>query len=425
MKPASDALQREHHFASAVRKRISFLLGTGANSGSPGRFRGCEYIGAGDRWRTTIEQSGAMGFNARPRRYVWRSAEPLREGPGPVIASLRRAHTDMRDTPDPRIAVVIPCFRVAAQVLGVIERIGPEVGWIIAVDDACPECSGDLIEARCSDPRVRVLRHTENQGVGGAVMTGYRAACGLGAEAVVKLDGDGQMDPALIPTLCAPLLRGRADYVKGNRFYRIRHTTGMPAARLLGNAALSFLTKMSSGYWQLFDPTNGFTAIHRALLPELDYERIAKRYFFESDLLYNLNQLRAVVVEMPMVSAYGDEPTSLRPLRMIAPFLRGNLRNSIRRIFYNYFLRGFSVASLELVIGTVLLVFGLFFGGWHWWLSRAYAIPATAGTVMLAALPLILGAQLLLSWLGFDVAAEPRQPVHPFLTDYAADSRKE
>jgi len=319
-----------------------------------------------------------------------------------------------------RIAVVIPCFRVAPHVLDVIARIGPEVGRIIAVDDACPEHSGDLIEQRCRDPRVRVLRHAENQGVGGAVMTGYRAACALGVEAVVKLDGDGQMDPALIPALCAPLLRGRADYVKGNRFYRIRHTAGMPVARLLGNAALSFLTKLSSGYWQLFDPTNGFTAIHCALLSELDYERIAKRYFFESDLLYNLNQLRAVVMEMPMASTYGDEPTSLRPLRMIAPFLRGNLRNSVRRVFYNYFLRGFSVASLELVIGTALFVFGLVFGGWHWWLSRAYAIPATAGTVMLAALPLILGAQFLLSWLGFDVAAEPRQPIHTFLADHPA-----
>lgn len=323
----------------------------------------------------------------------------------------------MGDTPAPRIAVVIPCFRVATQVLGVIERIGPEVGWIIAVDDACPEHTGDVIEKQNHDPRVRVLRHEENLGVGGAVMTGYAAAAALPADVVVKLDGDGQMDPALIPALCAPLLRGRADYVKGNRFYRIRHTVGMPAVRLLGNAALSFLTKLSSGYWQLFDPTNGFTAIHHALLFELDYERIERRYFFESDLLYNLNQLRAVVVEMPMASAYGDEPSSLRPLRMIQPFLSGNLRNSARRVFYSYFLRGFSVASMELMIGTALIVFGLAFGGWHWWQSHAYAIPATAGTVMLAALPLILGVQFLLSWLGFDVAAEPRQPIHPFLAD--------
>lgn len=325
----------------------------------------------------------------------------------------------MSDPTSPRIAVVIPCFRVAAQVLGVIDRIGPEVGWIIAVDDACPDRTGDVIEQRCRDPRVRVLRHEENLGVGGAVMTGYAAAIALPAEVVVKLDGDGQMDPALVPALCEPLLRGRADYAKGNRFFRIRYTAGMPGMRLFGNAVLSFLTKLSSGYWQLFDPTNGFTAIHRALLPELDYGKIAKRYFFESDLLYHLNQLRALIVEMPMASTYGNESSSLRPARMIGPFLSGNLRNCFKRIFYNYFLRGFSVASIELIVGTSLLAFGVGFGAWRWWLSRAADLPATAGTVMLAALPLILGVQFLISWLAFDIAAEPRQPIHPFLFSYS------
>jgi len=321
----------------------------------------------------------------------------------------------MSETLAPRVAVVIPCYRVAIHVLPLIERIGPEVGWIIAVDDACPEHSGDVIERGCRDPRVTVLRHAENQGVGGAVATGYLAARGLPAEVVVKLDGDGQMDPYLIPALVAPLLRGRADYVKGNRFYRLANVAGMPAIRLFGNAALSFLTKLSSGYWQLFDPTNGFTAIHRSLLHELDLEHIAKRYFFESDLLYHLNQLRAVVADMPMKAAYADETSSLRPMHMIGPFLRGNLRNFVRRLLYSYVLRGFSAATVELLLGTPLLLFGTIFGAIHWWQSIVDHVPSTAGTVMLAALPMIIGVQLLLSWLSFDVAAEPRQPVHPML----------
>ena len=315
----------------------------------------------------------------------------------------------------PRIAVVIPCYRVASHVLPLIGRIGPEVGWIVAVDDACPEHSGDVIEQGCHDPRVIVLKHAENQGVGGAVMTGYLAARALPAEVVVKLDGDGQMDPDLIPALVAPLLRGRADYVKGNRFHRLANVSAMPAVRLFGNAVLSFLTKLSSGYWQLFDPTNGFTAIHRSLLHELDLEHIARRYFFESDLLYHLNQLRAVVADMPMKAAYADETSSLRPMHMIGPFLRGNLRNFARRLLYSYFLRGFSAASVELLLGVPLLVFGVGFGAVHWWRSIVDHVPSTAGTVMLAALPMIIGVQLLLSWLSFDVAAEPRQPVHPVL----------
>lgn len=326
----------------------------------------------------------------------------------------------MNPSPDPHIAVVIPCFRVAAHVVDVIKRIGPEVGWIFAVDDACPDHSGDVIEQQCYDQRIQVLRHETNLGVGGAMMTGYKAALAVPALAIVKLDGDGQMDPAMIQRLCEPLLKGRADYAKGNRFYHVRHARGMPIARLLGNAALSFLTKFSSGYWQLFDPTNGFTAIHRSLLSELDSDKIAKRYFFESDLLYHLNQLRAVIVEMPMLASYADESSGLRPMRMVVPFLRGNLRNAMKRIFYSYFVRGFSVASLELLIGSVLFTFGILFGAWHWWLSRAHGLPATAGTVMLAALPLILGAQFLLSWLAFDVAAEPRYPVHNLLWGFRA-----
>lgn len=322
----------------------------------------------------------------------------------------------------PRIAVVMPCYRVASQALAVIDRIGDEVGWIIVVDDACPEKTGDVIERDCRDPRVIVIRHEVNRGVGGAVMSGYNYASTLPAEVVVKLDGDGQMDPMLISKLCEPLLQGKADYVKGNRFYHIRHSRGMPVLRLIGNGILSFLTKLSSGYWQLFDPTNGFTAIHRSLLFEINDAGVATDYFFESDLLYHLNQLRAVVAELPMESKYADEPSSLRPLRAIGPFLRGNVRNLTRRVLYSYFVRGFSVASIELLIGIALVVFGLVFGIRHWWMSVVDGLPATAGTVMLAALPLIIGTQFLLSWLAFDVAAEPRFPVHALLAGHQVAS---
>lgn len=322
--------------------------------------------------------------------------------------------------PAATVAVVIPCFRVAAQIVPLIARIGPEVGWIYVVDDACPEHSGAQVRAQCADPRVQVLEHTVNQGVGGAVVTGYRAALNSPAQVVVKLDGDGQMDPALISRLVAPILAGRADYSKGNRFHRVADVSAMPTVRLIGNIILSFLTKLSSGYWQLFDPTNGFTAIHRAVLGELPLEALAKRYFFESDLLYHLNQVRAVVSEMPMTAVYDGAPSSLRPLRVIAPFARGHLRNFARRIVYSYFLRGFSPASLELLLAPPLLLFGASFGLWHWLHSIQTGAPATAGTVMLASLPILLGTQLLLSWLNFDVAAEPKTPIHPGLGGGAA-----
>lgn len=320
----------------------------------------------------------------------------------------------------PRIAVVIPCYRVRAHVLQVIASIGPEVGWIFAVDDACPEQSGAWIRAHCDDPRVQVIEHGINQGVGGATLTGYRHALDSGAEVVVKLDGDGQMDPALLRRFASPLLSGHADYAKGNRFHRIGFLRGMPWVRLVGNAALSFLTKLSSGYWQVTDPTNGFTAIRCEVIRELELERIARRYFFESDLLYHLNQVRAVVADVPMQARYEDETSSLSPARVLAPFLAGHLRNTVRRLGYSYLVRGFSLASVELLLGTLLLLGGTAFGVFHWWSSAHTGIPATAGTVMAAALPVIIGFQMLLSWLNFDVTSEPRQPVHRLLADEQA-----
>ncbi len=313
------------------------------------------------------------------------------------------------------IAVVIPSYRVAGQLLPLIEQIGPEVEWIFVVDDACPEHSGEQVRQRCTDPRVQVVTHERNGGVGAAVLTGYRHALATEAAVIVKLDGDGQMDPALLRRFASPLLAGQADYAKGNRFHRIGFVRGMPWLRLAGNAALSFMTKLSSGYWQIADPTNGYTAIRRELVQELDMERIATRYFFESDLLFHLNQARAVVVDVPMRARYADENSSLRPLQMIGPFMLGHLRNTLRRVGYGYLLRGFSVASVELLLGALLLPAGAVFGACQWWLSVETGVPATAGTVMAAALPVIIGTQMLLSWLNFDVASEPRQPVHMLL----------
>jgi glycosyltransferase involved in cell wall biosynthesis len=173
------------------------------------------------------------------------------------------------------IAAVIPCFRVKRHVLDVVAAIPPLVGAIYAVDDACPEGSGDVIEGGCRDPRVRVLRHERNQGVGGATITGYRAALADGATVVVRLDGDGQMDPAQIPLLVRPILEGEADYSKGNRFFELEGLAAMPRLRLAGNSLLSFANKLSSGYWNVFDANNGFTAIHAEVLRRLPLGKLS------------------------------------------------------------------------------------------------------------------------------------------------------
>lgn len=315
----------------------------------------------------------------------------------------------------PVLAVVIPAYRVREKILPLLARIGSEVAQIFVVDDACPEGSGAEVVSTCRDRRVVVLVHDQNQGVGGAVMTGYRRAIEAGADVVIKLDGDGQMDPALIPQFVAPIVEGRADYTKGNRFYNIEDLRAMPRVRLVGNAVLSFMTKLSSGYWNVFDPTNGFTAISCPVLAHLPFDKIARRYFFESDVLFRLGTLQAVVLDVPMTAIYEDEISNLRIRRVFFQFLRGHANNFFKRIFYSYFLRGFSTASIELIVGVVFLLFGTVFGMWQWIISVDSGRPAATGIVMLAALPIILGVQLLLSFLAFDIAASPNRPITSLL----------
>jgi len=314
-----------------------------------------------------------------------------------------------------RVAVVIPCYRACDRILGVLEAIGPECAAIFVVDDGCPEQTGRLVEERVTDPRVRVLYHDRNRGVGAAVMTGYRAALADGAEIIVKMDGDGQMDPADLPALVAPIVEGSADYAKGNRFAELSGLPPMPVVRMLGNAALSFITKFSSGYWDVFDPTNGYTAIHAEVAARLPFDRIAPRYFFESDMLYQLGLMRAVVRDVPMPARYGGEHSGLRLARVVVRFGARHALNMTRRLFYSYFLRDFSAASLELLAGSLLLAFGVIFGAVNWMASVSRGVGAYTGTIMLAALCVILGMQLLLAFLHFDVGRVPREPIHPGL----------
>ena len=347
---------------------------------------------------------------------VWLVFPPVSGAVMPATLSDLRLEDALRlDAPSASVAVVIPCYRVREQLGAVVARIGPEVDKIYVVDDACPEQSGTHLLRHCTDPRVRVIRHDTNQGVGGAMITGYRQALADGADIVVKLDGDGQMDPALIERFVLPILLGWADYAKGNRFYNIDDVGRMPKGRLIGNIALSFLTKLSSGYWSLFDPANGFTAIHAALLGALPLHKVRRRYFFESDMLFRIGTMRGRVVDVPMTAIYGTERSNLRIGRVLLPFLLLNLTNTGKRIFYCYFLRDFSLASLQLLFGLALLLFGTVFGAWEWALSAARGVTARTGTVMLAALPVILGIQLLLSFFAFDVAAAPDHAIHPLL----------
>lgn len=327
-------------------------------------------------------------------------------------------------TADLVVFVVIPCYRVTNHILEVIAKIGAEVTGIIVVDDCCPDGSGNFIEKNCPDSRVVVLRNPQNLGVGGAVLTGYRAAIEAGAKVIVKIDGDGQMDPRLIPLFIAPILAREADYTKGNRFYDLEGIRSMPKVRLFGNAVLSFMTKLSSGYWNLFDPTNGYTAIHADVARHLPFEKISRRYFFETDMLFRLNTLRAVVLDVPMEAQYGDEVSGLKISKILSEFFFKHVCNFSKRIFYNYYLRDMSLASIELPLGLLLLVWGGVFGVLHWIASHQEGVTTPAGTVMLSAIPILMGSQLILAFLGYDIASVPNRPLQKNVIIFNGQSKE-
>lgn len=311
------------------------------------------------------------------------------------------------------IAIVIPCFRVAGQIEQVLRDVENEAAWIICVDDGCPENSGNIVETLFGDQEhIYVVRHDRNMGVGAAVVTGYRKAIELGAEIIVKIDGDGQMDSRQIGRLVLPIVQGEADYSKGNRFFSPENIAKMPFSRIIGNIGLSFLSKASSGYWGVFDPTNGFTAIHAKIVDTLPLDKISRRYFFETDLLFRLNTLRAVVVDIPMDSIYAEERSSLNILHSLATFPFLHAVNFSKRIVYNYFVRDFNIASINLVLGIAMLFFGFVFGVTNWLEAIEESKFASAGTVMLAGLPIIVGVQLILSFLSYDMASQPADPIH-------------
>jgi glycosyltransferase involved in cell wall biosynthesis len=309
------------------------------------------------------------------------------------------------------VAIVIPCYRVEAHIARVIRSIPSQYPLIICVDDRSPDDTANEIK-RVADPRVVLLRHQRNCGVGGAMKSGYAEAMRRGADLCVKMDGDGQMSAEDLDDLVAPLLDGSSDYSKGNRFVDLRALKSMPRSRLVGNALLSFASKVACGYWNMLDVTNGFTALRSDTLRRIDFDRLSDRYFFETSLLVELNILGAHVTDVEMPARYGDEKSSMRISRVITSFPLLLVRSLLRRFYWRYLLEDFGVVSVCVLVGLPLCVAGTTFGVKHWAESLRTGTPATAGTVFVAALPIILGVQLLLAAVLLDVVSSPTSKRH-------------
>lgn len=307
------------------------------------------------------------------------------------------------------VSVVVPCYDEGPRVGEVLDAVPDLVDTIVAVDDASTDDTAEVLAAH-PDPRLVVVRHDENRGVGGAVVTGYRTAMEAGADICVKVDGDGQMDPTEIPRLVAPLAEGRAEYAKGNRFLHTRELGLMPTVRMLGNGVLSFLAKLVSGYWSVFDPTNGFTAIRTDVLRRMDLSGLPGGWFFETGMLIELSLLDARVEDVEIPARYADEESSLRILPVLVRFPPLLVKGLARRFFWRYMIRDFNAVTVCVLAALPALAFGVIFGGYHWWRSLETGVPATAGTTLLAALPVLLGFQCLLTALVLDILDEPDGP---------------
>lgn len=302
---------------------------------------------------------------------------------------------------------VIPAYRARATLGDVVEECLGVVDHVVVVDDACPEnCSATL--ASSNQPRVTIVRRGQNGGVGAATKDGIAEALRLGADIIVKVDADGQMDTRFVPHMIEFLAsQPEVDLVKGNRFADPRTLQRMPAARLIGNAGLTFLVKFSSGYWTIVDPTNGFIAVRANALRRMNLDALADRYFFEIDLLCAFGLARRAIAEMEMPAIYGKETSSLSIGRAFISFPGRLLSRFIKRLLVNYFIVEINVGTICAVFGFPLLLAGIIFGSHEWLLSRALG-PRPTGIIILALLLFMLGFQLSMQALFYDVQFSTR-----------------
>ena len=305
------------------------------------------------------------------------------------------------------VTAVLPGYNEANHIAQVIRTMPEFVDFIIVVDD----CSKDgTVEAATAagDARLIILTTSHNQGVGGATVMGYRRAMELESDIIAKMDGDGQMDPAYLSSLLDAIIEQGYDYAKGNRFLASESLALMPKHRLFGNIVLTFLTKMASGYWHIFDPQNGYTAIRAGALRVLDLNAIHKRYFFENDMLVHLNFFGFRVKDVAIPARYGKEESNINVFKVSTTFPLLLVRRYFHRIYQKYVLRDFSPIALFLFLGLILFFWGTLFGAYLWVKTAVSGIATPTGTIMLAVLPLVLGFQLVLESVVLDVQETPK-----------------
>jgi glycosyltransferase involved in cell wall biosynthesis len=308
-----------------------------------------------------------------------------------------------------KIGVVIPYYNAAKHIEKVVEKLPKYIDSIIIVDDCGKESLPEsLVSQTALVDRIVIVKNKKNSGVGGATKNGFKKAIELGLDYVIKVDADDQMDSSFIPDLLRPLIENEAEYAKGNRFKDFKALRQMPFTRKVGNLGLSFLIKAASGYWNNFDPTNGFFAIKVDVLKKLDFTNIHRDYYFESSLIAELYFQEARIKDVPMPANYGDEKSSMQVWKIPFIFIPKLAKTFIKRIFKSYFIYDFNIASVYLLFGFPMFLFGLIYGIYNWVHYASIGEFTPTGTIMLITVSLILGFQLLLQAIQFDILKAPK-----------------
>lgn len=314
------------------------------------------------------------------------------------------------DVKNQSIAIVIPYYNASNQICDVICAIPEFIKHLIIIDDCSQELlpSDKILLSLNSTTQLTIIKNTINLGVGGATKVGFQKSLQLKNTITIKVDADNQMDLSYLPNLIQPLIKNNIDFAKGNRFRDLKALKKMPFIRRLGNLILSFLIKVATGYWNVFDPTNGFFAIKNKLLNEINFDNLSNRYYFETSLLSELYFHHATIKDIAMPAIYADEKSNMVLWKMPFMFSKNLVVTFVKRILKKYFLFNFNIASLFILVGLPLFLFGIIFGIYEWIYFNTIASLAPTGTIMIVTLSIILGFQLLLQAIQYDIASSPK-----------------
>ena len=306
-----------------------------------------------------------------------------------------------------KVIAIMPCYKTSEIAPAVARDVIRFVDKLICVDDYCPESTGEKISNCLNSEKIDFIYHESNKGIGGAMKSGFIYALKFNPEIVIKIDSDGQMDPVLIPKLIEPLLEGTSELTKGNRFTNPKSIKKMPIIRIIGNIGLGFITKLSTGYWELFDPTNGFIAMRADVLNEISLEKIDNGYFFETDLLFRCSLSNILISEIAMEAIYASENSSLNPFKELFRFFYKHIYIFFKRLAYQYFLLDFNPGSLSLCLGFLLGLISLLIGIRSFTYYRELNVETPLGIQILFLATSLICNQLIISFIYYDVSQKP------------------